>query len=473
MSASQPGEVRILVREHRGALFPFAWMLTAYLCARMFTRAHSYAPAWLALTASGAAASVTWRVTRRLPAPARTDDGREKRPRRYRWRCFWAGAAWLFIASVWGPGALLDLVLIIGGTAMAVPHLLDSQVDHSGRPRTITGTLAPPDADEPPAAPEPRPAQPPGYAAPGSAALRTPPRRAAQTRAADKAGEAISALLSVHKVDAHVTGRVLGPAVVRYEITPGPGLKPEKVLSLEKAFAVTLGTANVRMLAPIEGVPAIGLEIPRPDRQVVTLREILESPEMLRDLHPLTVGLGADAEGRPVPLPLAKAPHILVAGATGGGKSTALAAVIVSVLARTSPDQVRLLLIDPKRVELAAYAGVPHLITPIITNPKKAAEALQWVVGEMDRRYDDLATYGFRHIDDFNKAVRNGQLLPADPASQGPVQPYPYLLVIVDELADLMMVAPRDVEDAIVRITQLARACGIHMVLATQRPSVD
>jgi S-DNA-T family DNA segregation ATPase FtsK/SpoIIIE len=315
-----------------------------------------------------------------------------------------------------------------------------------------------------------RPSAPEPYRLPSLDLLRAGTTRTANPKGATDTIRALEATMRDFGVDATVARVTRGPTVMRLEVELGQGVKVNRVKALANDIAYALATPEVRMLAPIPGKSAIGIEIPNKERELVTLGDILRMYAPKDERHPMVIGLGKDIGGEAVMVDLTKMPHLLIAGATGAGKSTCINGIVTSILMRARPDQVRMMLVDPKRVELSHYNKAPHLLAPTITHPKRAADALGWVVKEMENRYDDLAANGFRQIDSYNEGVRAGKVkkkgLPVD-------EELPYILVVIDELADLMMVAPRDVEDAICRIAQMARAVGIHMVVATQRPSVD
>jgi S-DNA-T family DNA segregation ATPase FtsK/SpoIIIE len=300
--------------------------------------------------------------------------------------------------------------------------------------------------------------------------------KSADRKLVEEGGRLLEAALHQHGVDAKLIGQTVGPTVTRYELELAPGVKVSRVTGLSHDIAYAMASPDVRILAPIPGRSAIGVEVPNRQRQLVTLGDILGAPEAKAASHPLEVGLGRDIAGRSVMLNLAELPHVLIAGATGAGKSSCINSLVTSLLMRDTPEQVRLILVDPKRVELGAYNDLPHLLTPVVTDPKKAANALAWAVREMDMRYEMLAEVGVRDITGYNAMYDRGELpTPEEPdhvTGKG-YERLPFIVIVVDELNDLMMVAARDVEASVCRIAQMARAVGIHLVIATQRPSVD
>ena len=294
----------------------------------------------------------------------------------------------------------------------------------------------------------------------------------------EERGRVLERALAAHGVETRLVGMVVGPTVTRYELELGEGVKVSRVTSLNKDIAYAMASADVRILAPIPGRQAIGIEVPNSERQIVALGDVLSSVEAKRATHPLEVAVGRDINGKSIVMNLSTMPHILIAGATGAGKSSCINSIVTSALMRSTPENLRMILIDPKRVEMSQYERVPHLLTQPVVDPKKAANALQWACREMDRRYELLAEVKFRDIAGYNAAYDKGAIHPPPSAinPDGSPKTYsrlPFILVVVDELSDLMMVAPRDVEDSICRIAQKARAVGIHLVVATQRPSTN
>jgi hypothetical protein len=476
---------------YRAQLRPWMVLAAAATAALMMREARVGVVAVLAapLLAAGAYLYVEWTLTWRGTSRRRIDWGqtsgrRMRRITRRAVRAAVAGAAvggWLALAVWTDPATMLGRLVWVAGTlvwALTSYRLWWREPTHPPAPAGADGSAPVAAAGhEEPGGPAP---------APTGRAVPAPPRPAGPQRfpldtlrpapavrvvpVSPDLTEVLQGVLSAQRVEATVTGMTRGPQVTRYAIHLDPGVKVGRVLGMVKDFALAVGRAELRMLAPIPGQPAVGVEVPNTERETVGLGEVLDVAAS--DTHPLVVGLGKDIEGRYLTANLAGMPHLLVAGATGSGKSSFVNSMLVSLLARATPDEVRLILIDPKMVELTPYAGIPHLITPIITQPSKAAAALAWLVQEMEQRYQDMQAGRVRHIDDFNTKVRSGQIT-TPPGAERDYRPYPYIVAVVDELADLMMTAPRDVENAVVRITQKARAAGIHLVLATQRPSVD
>ena len=403
------------------------------------------------------------------------------------------------VAIVWGGAVLLGLLIFTGTPLSAIWDRIVDAFSRDGddededeeeeeeevpEPRIVQASddftlVELPEDGEPEAEPEPievpalvRPTGGGPYELPPLELLRTSPPSASSERDEDHQKAALERTFHTFGVPAHVVAAHRGPTVTLYEVEIEAGTKVNKVLSLADDIAYALATPDVRIIAPIPGRSAIGVEVPNKVRDFVMLGDILRSKTALDDEHPLAVALGKDVHGRAQLVNLADMPHVLIAGATGAGKSSLINSFITSVLMRADPDEVKLVLVDPKRVELVHFADLPHLLVPVIVHPKRAAEALAWVVREMEQRYELLAMVGVRDIDGYRAGMEE-QTLRIPPGQEDRVVDFPYLLVVIDELADLMMVAPRDVEDAICRIAQMARAVGIHLVVATQRPSVD
>ncbi len=316
------------------------------------------------------------------------------------------------------------------------------------------------------------------YALPSLSLLERSETRDVDSSSVEAAGHRVVRALAEHKVETRLVGAIVGPTVTRYELELGPGVKVARVTSLHRDIAYAMAAPDVRILAPIPGKQAIGVEVPNVSRDLVALGDILGSDEARNATEPLQVATGRDIHGRSVMMDLAQMPHMLIAGATGAGKSSCINSLLTSILMRSTPDEVRLILVDPKRVELGQYNGLPHLLTQVVDKPKNAANALSWAVREMEKRYDLLAEAGFRDMKGYNEAVDSGEMakrmakvITAEEQPE-PVR-LPYILIVIDELNDLMMVAARDVEESICRIAQMARAVGIHLVIATQRPSVN